>query len=410
MVSINRTIRGAVDMTTPCVRAPPRKYLTPYKVSPNVMPVAAKTTSSPRMRSSRVSFFSESSSPYSLSLSTCERWVGHILAWISPPRHFITAAAKTPSGAPPIPMMPCSSARKPTAMVGVRSPSGRIWMRAPVSLIWSMRSSWRGLSRTATVISDGFRPFASAIACMFSATGASMSILPLACGPAMSLLMYMSGVLSIVPRGEAATAEMAPCCPFVRRCKPSTGSTARSTSVAPDPGPRLERPHLPLLVQPLLPQDSDLPRNGNSAELFPEALRGQGVGLLWRPGSFEARHLESYLLGHGRVLDGRRGHTPRAQPSQAHVGRSSPILSYPPKSHSGKTLSPMRDPRRDEVERPGDLVPNGRCIVDLYYTSTEPTRPPARSPNPATTSLASPRSASSRRPPWPATGTGSLSQ
>ncbi len=84
MVSINRTIRGSVDMITVFVRAPPRKYLTPRRVSPCVIPVAAKIALSPRMRSSRVSFLSGSARPYSLSFSTCERWVGHILAWISP--------------------------------------------------------------------------------------------------------------------------------------------------------------------------------------------------------------------------------------------------------------------------------------------------------------------------------------
>ena len=73
MVSMNLTIRGSVDMTTVCVLAPPRKYLTPLRGSPGVMPVAAKTTSSPRIRSSSVSFFSGSSKPYSLSFSTCER-------------------------------------------------------------------------------------------------------------------------------------------------------------------------------------------------------------------------------------------------------------------------------------------------------------------------------------------------
>lgn len=96
-------------------------------------------------------------------------------------------------------------------MTGLRSPSWRIWMRAPVSLICSIKSSCRGLSNTATVISEVLRPFASAMACTFSSTGASMSILPLARGPTMSLLMYMSGVLSILPRGDAATAEIASC-------------------------------------------------------------------------------------------------------------------------------------------------------------------------------------------------------
>jgi hypothetical protein len=101
MVSMNRTIRGSVDMTTVCVRAPSRKYLTSCRVSPGVMPVAEKTTSSPRIKSSKASFCSGSSRPYSLSFSTYERCVGHTLAWISPPRHFITAAARMPSGAPP---------------------------------------------------------------------------------------------------------------------------------------------------------------------------------------------------------------------------------------------------------------------------------------------------------------------
>jgi hypothetical protein len=64
----------------------------------------------------------------------------------------------------------------------------------------------------------------------------------------MSLLIYMSGVLSMLPRGDAATAEMAPCWPRVRRCNPSTGSTARSTSVRPAPrtSPTLKIPGLVL--------------------------------------------------------------------------------------------------------------------------------------------------------------------
>ena len=78
MVSMNRTIRGSIDITTVCVRAPPRKYLTPCRVSPGVMPVAEKTTSSPRIKSSKASFCSGSSRPYSLSFSTYERCVGHI--------------------------------------------------------------------------------------------------------------------------------------------------------------------------------------------------------------------------------------------------------------------------------------------------------------------------------------------
>src|SRR5215213_6243380 len=73
------------------------------------------------------------------------------------------------------------------------------------------------------------------MASMFSETGASMSMLPFAPGPTMSLLMYISGVLSILPLGAAATAEIEPSCPFTSNCKPSMGSTARSASGPPVP-------------------------------------------------------------------------------------------------------------------------------------------------------------------------------
>src|SRR5829696_4312787 len=71
MVSINLTTRGAADMTTVLVRAPPRKNSTPLRGSPGVTPVAAKITSS-----SRATLRSGSSSPYATSFSTCERCVG----------------------------------------------------------------------------------------------------------------------------------------------------------------------------------------------------------------------------------------------------------------------------------------------------------------------------------------------
>src|SRR3712207_8809055 len=77
MVSINLTTRGSVDIATVWVLAPPQKYLTPLKGSPGVIPVAAKTTSSARIRSSSVSFISGSSNPYSSSFSTCERSEEH---------------------------------------------------------------------------------------------------------------------------------------------------------------------------------------------------------------------------------------------------------------------------------------------------------------------------------------------
>ncbi len=49
------TIRGSVHITTVCV-PPSLKSRTPFNVSPDVMPVAAKITPSPRTRSSGASF------------------------------------------------------------------------------------------------------------------------------------------------------------------------------------------------------------------------------------------------------------------------------------------------------------------------------------------------------------------
>jgi hypothetical protein len=71
MVSMNLTTRGSVDITILYVRATPRKSLTPSDDSPPVVPVAAKATSVPRMRSSSNSFRSRSPKPDS---SDCPTW------------------------------------------------------------------------------------------------------------------------------------------------------------------------------------------------------------------------------------------------------------------------------------------------------------------------------------------------
>ena len=66
-------------------------------------------------------------------------------------------------------------------------------MRAPAARISSIRSWWRGRSRTIVVTSFTRRPNASAIAWMFSPTGRIRSIAPRALGPTAIFRMYMSG-------------------------------------------------------------------------------------------------------------------------------------------------------------------------------------------------------------------------
>src|SRR5215210_4299371 len=107
-------------------------------------------------------------------------------------------------------------------------------------------------------------------------------------------------------------------------------SSAQDVAYTQYTGPRFERPHLASLIAPLLPQNGNLPRNRDFAQLLSKNLRGKCVSLLRRPVSLEASHLEGDPLGHGRVLDGRRSYTPKAQLSQAHSGRRSPNLSYSP--------------------------------------------------------------------------------
>ena len=83
----------------------------------------------------------------------------------------------------------------------VTSPSWISLMRAPAARISSIRSWWRGRSRTIVVTSLTIRPYASAIARMLSATGAESEMRPRARGPTAILRMYMSGSDGIEPRG-----------------------------------------------------------------------------------------------------------------------------------------------------------------------------------------------------------------
>ena len=77
-------------------------------------------------------------------------------------------------------------------------------------------------------MSPTMRPNASAIERTLSPTGALSEILPRATGPTAIFRMYMFGSDGIVPRGEAATIEIAFVPPRATTARPSSGSSARS--------------------------------------------------------------------------------------------------------------------------------------------------------------------------------------
>jgi len=142
-------------------------------------------------------------------------------------------------------------------------------------------------------------------------------MLPFAAGPTSSLLIYMSGVLSMLPLGAAAIAEMDHSCPLTSNCKPSTGSTARPAS-----GPKrvartdyagmaLRRADPPFLVQTLLAQHHHPAGDRDLSRLLEKSFRGERVGPLRVSGPFEVRHLERDRFGHGGVPHGSRCYGPR---------------------------------------------------------------------------------------------------
>src|SRR4029078_13631902 len=99
--------------------------------------------------------------------------------------------------------------RRAALIDAVTSPSWISLMRAPDARISSIRSWWRGRSSTIAVTSLTMRPKASAIARTLSPTGSDSWMRPRARGPTAILRMYMSGSEGIVPRGAAATIEIA---------------------------------------------------------------------------------------------------------------------------------------------------------------------------------------------------------
>src|SRR5581483_10537058 len=91
------------------------------------------------------------------------------------------------------------------------------------------------MARMIVVTSFTRRPNASAIASMFSPTGRCRSIAPRARGPTAILRMYMSGSSISCPGSPTAIIDIAPFPPRATTPRPSSGSSARSTSMPPAP-------------------------------------------------------------------------------------------------------------------------------------------------------------------------------
>ena len=107
------------------------------------------------------------------------RVVGQSCACSSPPRQRSAAAGSTAWRVPPMPIARWSFVPRIAAEIdAVTSPSWISLIRAPAARISSIRSWWRGRSRTIVVMSLTFRPKASAIARTFSATGSARSMSP----------------------------------------------------------------------------------------------------------------------------------------------------------------------------------------------------------------------------------------
>src|SRR6266487_952749 len=241
MPSTKRTQLQRVHITSECVRAESARKRTPRSRSPLETPVAA-TITSPGERSSVVKICSRSSSPYSRASSISLRVVGHSWACNSPPRQRSAAAAITAWRVPPIPIARWSLVPRIAAEIdAVTSPSWISLIRAPAARISSIRSWWRGRSRTIVVTSLTLRPKASAIPRMFSATGRRRSIAARARGPTASLRMYMSGKVCSEPGSPTAIMDIAPPPPRATTPRPSRGSSARSTC-APPPAPLAPSP------------------------------------------------------------------------------------------------------------------------------------------------------------------------
>src|SRR3954465_2310361 len=225
------TVPERERMTMESVTAPSREIRTPSRRAPSVTPVAATKTSSPATKSSVCSTRSRSY-PASTSAERSSSFRGQSFPCTPPPRHLTAAAAMTPSGVPPMPIIrsteePCRAA----AIAGATSPSVMMLTFAPASRRPAIRSAFRSRSRTTTVMSVGFAPFAAAARSTFSCGEAVMSTTSATSGPAAILSMYKAAPgKNIVPRSATAMTAIAFGWPTDVRRVPSSGSTATSTS------------------------------------------------------------------------------------------------------------------------------------------------------------------------------------
>ena len=196
------------------------------------MPVAENIISFPFAKSSIVNNLSISSSPIFLHLSLSSSLLGQSLPWNSPPMHFNAAAARTPSGAPPIPtIISAPESSRQVAIAAATSPSWKSLILPPASLTSFTKYSFLGLSNIVTVISDISLFKALDRFFKFSLIGASKSIFPTALGPAAILFIYISGACNKHPLGATATTEIALARPLATAVVPSKGSTAISTFI-----------------------------------------------------------------------------------------------------------------------------------------------------------------------------------
>src|SRR5699024_8249790 len=116
-------------------------WITPFKKSPSVIPVAANIASSPFTKSSSFKTLFTSSIPISLHLLSSSSFDGLSLPWNIPPNDLIAAAAITPSGAPPIPTtISKPDELKQVAILVATSPSSKNLILAPFSLILLTKS------------------------------------------------------------------------------------------------------------------------------------------------------------------------------------------------------------------------------------------------------------------------------
>ena len=172
--------------------------------------------------------------PCSRARSISPRVVGQSCACISPPRQRRAAAVSTAWRVPPIPIARWSFVPRIAAEIeAVTSPSWISLMRAPATRISSIRSWWRGRSRTIVVTSATRRP--KAVGDRLDVLGDRPLEVDLAAGHGADRHLAHVHVRQGRERAAAGLrrSSTSPRRRRARRCPtPSSGSRARSAGVA----------------------------------------------------------------------------------------------------------------------------------------------------------------------------------